>query len=174
VKKVNSASLKKEAEALWLQGNSVEKVAEVLGINKNTVQTWGFRYNWIEKKVQLYEQTKKTLYAKLIDQVTQSAQRYLQGSLLLGHLSLMALNEIHEDVKNGERSLEECKGSILVWANVLAKGSSIHRNVVPDANEQVTQQILEELKRMNDIIIPKEFLSVPAITEEKKKNAASE
>lgn len=138
---------RQKALELYVQGHTVLEISQLLSLKLKTVKSWQAKDVWVDKREEFNKKRTQALYFRLISQIEQSCQRYLQGSILIGHIATEQIQLLYQEFKAGEKfdisSFERL-------AACLAKGASIHKQVVPDANEQLSQQILQELKEIRN------------------------
>lgn len=140
------ASIKLDAQQRFLQGNTLEEIAKTLDLKQKTVSQWCYRYNWIAKRAELFNDVQRTLYREMTDKICISAQKYLDCSILIAEIALRELQAINEDSKSGNGINID---KLFKLASLLARGSLIHKNVVPEADEEILKTILQELNHLN-------------------------
>lgn len=131
-----------EAEQDYIRGMTLAKIAEKYGVKITTATSWYKRHDWPKKRKKLKKRLENTLYAKFIDHTTRSMDNYLQATELVGKICLEALKKIKPDSKKAAQEIAK-------WISILGQASKIHRNVVPDADDRVANEILEELRKLN-------------------------
>lgn len=139
--------LREEAEKRFVfDGQELKKISGEIGVKVNTLFHWQQKYDWSDKRKNFKQRTNEALYYKLTAQIEQSVQRFLAFSLLVSQCAMEAgqyFLTLTLEQRNKEINL------ISKWITLTERASKIHRNVVPDANEQLSQKILDELKELN-------------------------
>lgn len=138
---------RQQALELFVQGRTIPEISQDLSIKLSTVKSWHHKDQWQEKREEFNKKKTQALYFRLISQIEQSCQKYLQGSILVGHIATEQIQLLYQEFKAGEKFDLSSFERLTVC---LAKGASIHKQVVPDANEQLSNQILQELKEIRN------------------------
>lgn len=138
---------RREAERLFvIEGKNYLEITKILNLGLETANKWGAKFGWVEKRKEFCKKMTSTLYDKLVAQIEQSVQRFLAFSTISSQICL----DIAIDFKNmPKEDLKKNFGYFSDAVSVAEKASRIHKNVVPDCSEQLSQKILGELESLN-------------------------
>lgn len=151
---MNQKEIKIQAEQLWIKGESLNSIASSLGIKMATIRNWYFRYDWASKREDFQKKLQETLYCKLISKIEDSISSSLDIAVKSEKITIEALELAHDKCKQENKYEEYCE-QILKWVSIADKASSIHRKVMPNADDEISQRILNELSILKQIVYGK-------------------
>lgn len=142
--------IRNECEKLYVYDSfSVPKISEKMGIKECTIRHWHERQKWEEKRQDFKKKASETLYHRLLGYIEVSVQRYLVQSAIMAQICLEASQKFFSlSVDEREKNID----LMLKFSRLADQSSKVHRNVVPDASEQLSNRILEELKEISSKI----------------------
>ena len=142
-----SKELKTNAFERFLRGDTLEKISSALEIKFPAISKWCWKENWIDKRIAFQDELAQTLYKRMIDKIETSCQLFLDCSKLIAEIGIREIRKIDEQSKKtGEFDFD--KFARLV--NAMARASVIHKNVVPNADEEISEKILNELQTLTE------------------------
>lgn len=136
-----------EVEAEFARGVDFPTLSKKHNVPLGTLKTWHHKYGWAKKREEYAQKFSDALFNRLVDNTSKAAERYLACSLIIGEIGYQNLNDIlsNREPRNSKQVMQ-----IKEWAKVLKDGSSLIKNVVPEANEIQVEEMLKQLQGLNN------------------------
>ena len=131
-------------KSLYASGQTAKELSEKFGISETKIKNWQHKQDWASARKEYDLKRSQTLYAKLLEQETDIVEKNLK--LVNAILDITAAEIEKAKVKADD---EEKVKDLLKLATIMEKSSRIFKNVIPDVSENVSEQILTELKALN-------------------------
>lgn len=144
---------------------TIDELAGKYGINRHTLNTRIRDNKWSAKRREEKEKHQKSLYEQFIEKITEITSKNLEVSKMVVHIALEALVEIYQDSKKEtisrcghcnqpnikHKPLRNSISEVNKIARMAESASRIMKNIIPEGDEEVTEMLIQELKKLNDV-----------------------
>jgi len=139
----------------FLNGLTLSEIAEKYGVRIGTVQQWYAREKWKEKRDAAIAEAQKTIYVKFRKSIAETTENLLEISKIGSKLALLRFQKSQELVEEAddEQRIELLSNeyeTIKKWGALAKDFAAIQRGIMPQASEELSKEMHEELKRIGD------------------------
>ena len=135
-----------------IQGLTLKKIGEDLRVKPSTMKTWHYRYDWSEEREEYLKRLDNTLFENISSELTESCSVYIKASKQIGEICGEQIDRIYQEYKSKKDPKKddylELQTSLNEWGKILKNGAYITRAVNPQADKDVYEEILKELRRL--------------------------
>lgn len=144
----------KKTEAIidFLAGMTIKDIAKKYGVKKTTVVGWYSKGKWKEKRDELQQEYERTIFSKYKKQIEDAVDKSLEISRAGSHICLIALKDILAACNEKKDKPREIIKELKEVADTAYKFAGIINRVMPNASEELSEKIHQELKEINDKI----------------------
>lgn len=142
------------ARIQYIQGIQITQIAKELNVTQSALSYWRKKQNWDSLREVKINQINQCLYVTVISELEKNTKNFLEIAQALSLLAKDVLNQIIDD--NRHLSLtpeikEQVKSDVMHWAKIAQIGSQIQRNVMPTAQEDISDKMLEEIQKLKEL-----------------------
>lgn len=138
----------------YMAGVQPRDIAKKYAVQIRTVRGWSEREGWPARRKAAFEAAQNAIFNRLQKRVCEATESFLELAVVGSKVALESVKAIAEggdtlDVLDQAAELEK-------WVDIALKLSKIQRAVLPQASEELSRLIYEELKRLGQLGLFKE------------------
>lgn len=129
---------------LYLKDWTYGDIGKEVGFARLTIMAWQKKYEWEKLKEEAIRKANDNIldkYRKDIESISSSA---LAGAKIITEISKSELEFISEKHPKPPRG-DEVRKELNAWGKLLLLSSNIQKNTIPEASEELSQLIYQEL-----------------------------
>ncbi len=138
----------------FINGMTLPEIASKYKVKERTARGWYERHEWAKKRRLVVREAQASIFNKLQEKVVASTERFLEISKIGSQLVLLRITEIYREVvaetevKSG--ILDKNYRALKKWATLAAEFTKVQKGALPQASEELSRMMYEELRRLGD------------------------
>lgn len=152
-----SPAIRDNAKRDFVAGQSIPQIIETYGLKKSTVDRWHKVDNWKEARAEAVKRVEESLYEKVVLKVEQSTDKLLDFARIMSQMCAERALQIYKHKDHISMNDEERAGALdemYRLARIAKHVSSMQKDVVPTAQEDMSERILDEIEQLKIKLTP--------------------
>lgn len=142
---------KKKAFEDFLEGYTYSFIAEKYGLTLNNIRNWASKEKWPAKKQELLNLYTDHLFHRVIEEAEVATENLVGCTSIISSLALKYFTSLKKQCDDNGMypnhvEMKQCKD----WMFMLEKCANIHMKAMPEMGEELSNKLMNELKRSND------------------------
>lgn len=145
-----------KAFADYLGGMSFKSMAAKYDVSERTVKGWSERGKWPAKRREAIQKAQQTAFAALSKIAAKNVKSLMSVASMGAELVEMRMRHIHHEVKTAHPDkqaeiFDQHAKTIAGLSELSLSLSKVHQKAMPNAGEEVSRLILEELRHLGTL-----------------------
>ena len=134
----------------YLSGMAIKEIAKKYGVTKRCVEGWRTRERWNDKRKAALAEMQASAYSEYRTRLKSATANWLECSdVVSGHvLALVKATGEKLAASESEKTIINCVKMLDKLAVVAKNWSTVQKNALPQASEELSKAICEELRRI--------------------------